>query len=202
MRTTYHLCEECGSNSLHTRPSFSPWLGLALTGLSCGLFIIPWTCISIWQQFQPWKCETCGLSTCLHPDGFVRVIEKPRFSVWRVMFGVLIGMAIAAIVIWDDERHSRSFLSVGIALGAGVILIAVRIINRGEPWAKWAAITVLALAGYSLSSGPASRLALKKGSHPRAIQVFETVYLPLNWLANHGPTPIRRAMRQYFDLWN
>ena len=126
---------------------------------------------------------------------------KPRFSVWRVLIGIIIGMSIAASVIWDDENHSLSLSTAGVALGAFIVWIVVRATNQWEAWAKWTAIMLLALSGYSLSAAPASRLAHMKGCPSWAIPTFRLVYFPIIWLGDHGPKPIREALGRYFNLW-
>jgi hypothetical protein len=57
---TQHFCNECGRNTLHARPSFSPWLGLGLTAVTGGLFLVPWIFIAITDPHRRWRCQTCG----------------------------------------------------------------------------------------------------------------------------------------------
>ncbi len=201
MQQTYHVCEECGCNSLHTRTPFSPWLGLALTGVTCGLFIVPWICIAIWEPHRPWRCKTCGLRRCVVPDGFARATKKARFSVWRVLFGSIIGMGLAASIVLDDARHSLFLSTMGVGLGTFVVWTTVRAINQRDSWSRWVAITLLALAGYALSAGPAYRVA-HLGAAPRwLVLTLEFVYFPVIWLGDHGPDAISKALETYFDLW-
>jgi hypothetical protein len=114
----------------------------------------------------------------------------PRFSVWRVLVGIIVGMGFAASVIWDDESHSLSLLTAGGALGAFVVWIAVRATNRREPWAKWTlaalvALPVLYVASLFPISWMIQRDMLDKKDAPGKIMV---IYMaPVKWLGNNGP---------------
>ncbi len=55
-----------------------------------------------------------------------------------------------------------AFAVLGVAYGALWVWLGVRIFNRRERWAKWAAMGLVALPGlYALSSGPMVTLAFR-----------------------------------------
>ena len=88
----------------------------------------------------------------------------------------------------------------GVAFAAFCILLAVRIVNRREKWAKWTAAAMLVL-GYPLSWGPLLWVDFR-GLIPKALHpLTEAVYSPMDWLLMKGPWPVHDLLSWYVRLW-
>jgi hypothetical protein len=92
--------------------------------------------------------------------------------------------------------------TLSVACAAFAVWLTVRVINRRERWAKrTAAAMVAAPALYFLSWGPAIWLYHKLG-RPRWFEnVVGPVYLPLDWIAAHGPVWLTDALASYWQWW-
>jgi hypothetical protein len=92
------------------------------------------------------------------------------------------------------------FAALCMAYGALVVWVTVRIINRRERWAKWAAVGLVVLAIYPLGVGPLDWFQ-QRGLLPRPIAAaIKCFYTPLEWLIRITPEPVAAPYRQ-FNFW-
>jgi hypothetical protein len=81
------------------------------------------------------------------------------------------------------------------------VWLTVRVVNRRERWAKWTlAITLLLLAVYPFSYGPARWFYLKTGIPEWTWPVVDSTFEPLWWVRENSPTWFKEAMFDY-DAW-
>jgi hypothetical protein len=73
----------------------------------------------------------------------------------------------------------------GVVFSAFAIWFTVRLVNRGEKWAKRTAVALVAvLVGYPLSFGPACWITSRFAS---LYPAFGATYRPLVWAADYTP---------------
>jgi DNA-directed RNA polymerase subunit RPC12/RpoP len=54
-------CKQCGHKTLHVKQSMSTGIGLLLTILTAGLFLLLWIpYMMLVLPFRPYRCQTCG----------------------------------------------------------------------------------------------------------------------------------------------
>lgn len=54
-------CKQCGHKTLHEKQSMSTGMGLLLTIITAGLFLLLWIpYLMFWLPFRPFRCQTCG----------------------------------------------------------------------------------------------------------------------------------------------
>lgn len=86
----------------------------------------------------------------------------------------------------------------GVALAAFCIWLAIRIINRREPWTKRAVIALALLLAYPLSFGPVCWINSRTQVGDRLIWV---VYRPIfAVMLQNGPRPLQQGLWWFADL--
>jgi hypothetical protein len=84
-----------------------------------------------------------------------------------------------------------------IAFAAFRVWLVVRIVNRGERWAKWTlAAAVVLPAMYVLSIGPTAWLVSKRHLPTNSF----AIYLPLKFVAESSETA-NSAIGRYINFW-
>jgi hypothetical protein len=98
---------------------------------------------------------------------------------------------------------SEAIAALAVAFAAFCIWLTVRIVNRRERWAKRtaAAVILVGLVGYPLSTGPAGWMRANGWIGPDTDRSLHRFYSPLKWQFRNSPEPIRRAIRRYESLW-
>ena len=83
------------------------------------------------------------------------------------------------------------------------VWLALRVFNRRERWAKYALIAyLLVIVGYPLNFGPVTWLASRNHLPEFLALPAEYFYRPLAYVSAEGPTPIRRFLFWYAELWS
>lgn len=54
------LCKNCHRYTLHARASFNIGIGLLLTLLTAGGFLLLWIPLAIIDSTKPYRCQVCG----------------------------------------------------------------------------------------------------------------------------------------------
>jgi len=55
-------CKECGKKRRFVKQKLSTFWGIVLTIVTCGIFLIYWIPLLIWEAFRPFRCVDCGLA--------------------------------------------------------------------------------------------------------------------------------------------
>jgi hypothetical protein len=98
----------------------------------------------------------------------------------------------------SEEASIRLTGIIGVAITAFCVWLAVRIVNRRERWAKWAAVaTVTMLLAYPLSIGPIHWTCHRLSAPDWIWNAVYQVYEPLFVVAFYGPEPVSRWLAQY-----
>lgn len=54
-------CKQCGQKTLHMKQSMSTGMGLLLTVITAGLFLLLWIPYLVFVlPFRPFRCQICG----------------------------------------------------------------------------------------------------------------------------------------------
>lgn len=54
-------CVNCGHKTLHAKHQMSIGMGIVLTLMTAGLFLLVWFPYRMfWLPFRPFRCQTCG----------------------------------------------------------------------------------------------------------------------------------------------
>ncbi|MBS0263664.1 MAG: hypothetical protein JSS02_17105 [Planctomycetes bacterium] len=93
-------------------------------------------------------------------------------------------------------------LVIPVAFVAFCVWLTVRIINRRERWAKWAAAVLGIPMSYALSFGCISWLWWR-GFIPRSADpVLNRFFSPFIWAMTSGPKWLADAVFWYAELWH
>ena len=88
---------------------------------------------------------------------------------------------------------------IGVVLTAFCIWLTVRLFNRPEKWAKRMAMAIIVSLPllYIAGFGPWCRLHRGGPGQIKAAPAINGPYLPMFWLMENGPAPVRSAIRDY-----
>jgi len=54
------FCKGCGAQRLFVKHHFSSVLGLVLTAITGGLFLLIWLPVGLCEMLTPFRCQQCG----------------------------------------------------------------------------------------------------------------------------------------------
>jgi len=74
-------CPSCRHHQTFVRVKTNHWAHLALSVLTCGLWLVSWGAVCLGVLLRPWRCEHCGWHKPefrVHPPTAEKGAEQPQ----------------------------------------------------------------------------------------------------------------------------